>query len=155
MRPGGRAAARARLRRAVPLLLWLGLQAAPAQGSGSAVVVLDEAHFAVEVARTPAEHRRGLAGRASLAPGRGMLFVYDPARPVRFWMRGMRFALDILYFDAAHRLVAVYAAVPACTISPCRHYPSPGAVRYVLELTAGTAARLGALPGQRLRVLAE
>lgn len=139
--------------RGLVALLWGAALPAWSAAPGSATVLLNGARFEVEVVHDASAKREGLSGRERLAPGRGMLFVYRPAQAVSFWMQGMRFPLDILYFDAQRRLVAVHAAVPPCSDAPCAHYPSAGAIGYVLELAAGTARRIGARPGVRLRLV--
>ncbi|HXD84788.1 MAG TPA: DUF192 domain-containing protein, partial [Rudaea sp.] len=54
---------------------------------------------------------------------------------------------DMLFFDANRRLVAIQADAQPCKADPCRVYPSNEPARYVLELNAGAAAKLGARKG--------
>ncbi|QKT03848.1 DUF192 domain-containing protein [Ectothiorhodospiraceae bacterium 2226] len=137
---------------ALLLALLLGLGANALAASERAVVGLADTQFRVEVVREPPDRERGLMFRDTLPPGTGMLFVIDPSEPVAFWMKNVRFPLDILYFDDRGRLVEVAAEVPPCRRRPCPVYPSPGPVRYVLELPAGEAARLGLAPGAPLHL---
>ncbi|MBI1961294.1 MAG: DUF192 domain-containing protein [Parcubacteria group bacterium] len=51
----------------------------------------------VEVAGTLASQVRGLSHRDSLESGRGMLFTYPDNRVRSFWMKGMRFPLDVVW----------------------------------------------------------
>lgn len=60
-------------------------------------VVIGEASFAVEVADTPELWERGLGYRDSLCESCGMLFVFDRPGIYGFWMKGMRFPIDILW----------------------------------------------------------
>ena len=53
----------------------------------------------------------------------------------------------MLFFDAHRRLVAVQANAQPCEADPCQLYPSNAPARYVLELNAGTAAKLEARKG--------
>ena len=46
----------------------------------------------VEIADDPQERARGLMFRRHLAPGTGMLFIYEAPQRVSFWMRGARCA---------------------------------------------------------------
>jgi hypothetical protein len=46
------------------------------------LVIAGRVTLTVELARSPGEQVRGLSGRPSLAPGNGMLFVYDRQQPV-------------------------------------------------------------------------
>lgn len=52
-----------------------------------------------EVARNDESRTRGLSGRESLGEDEGMLFVFDEARYRSFWMKGMKFSIDILFIN--------------------------------------------------------
>ncbi|TXH07306.1 MAG: DUF192 domain-containing protein [Candidatus Moraniibacteriota bacterium] len=51
----------------------------------------------IDVANTEALRSRGLGGRDSYPSGRGMLFVFDAPYQYGFWMKGMRFPIDIVF----------------------------------------------------------
>jgi uncharacterized membrane protein (UPF0127 family) len=138
-----------RLLRAVAVSLALGCLACP---DAETSVRLKGERFAVELADTPALQRVGLMFRDDLPAGRGMLFVFPDEQPRAFWMKNTRIPLDILYFDAEGRLIAVYPSAPPCRSDPCPHYESYRPSRYVLELRSGTAERLGVTPGDRLEI---
>jgi uncharacterized membrane protein (UPF0127 family) len=90
--------------------------------------------------------------RDRLAADRGMLFIHEREEPQSYWMKNTRIPLDILYFDDARRLVSQQRDVPPCALGDaCPPYPSQAPARYVLELNAGEAARLGLQQGTRLR----
>ncbi|MBP7003482.1 MAG: DUF192 domain-containing protein [Amaricoccus sp.] len=104
--------------------------------------------FQVEVADDDAERARGLMFRESLPRFGGMLFVYDTAQPVAFWMKNTLIPLDMLFFDASGRLVSVHEnAVPGDLTA----IPGHGDVQFVLELNGGAAARLGIAAGAEMR----
>jgi uncharacterized membrane protein (UPF0127 family) len=128
------------------LLLGLGSSVA----NETAVIQLGGERFTVELALTPEAQRVGLMQRPHLAPGHGMLFIYPSPNPVAFWMKNTLIPLDILFFDAALHLVASHPNAQPCQADPCPHYASNQPVRYVLELPAGTASRLGVTPGAQL-----
>lgn len=115
-----------------------------------AQVRVDNQVFTVEIAETAEQRARGLMYRAQLPPDRGMLFVQPRAAVVNFWMKNTRMPLDLLYFDVRGRLVELHRDTPPCTTAQCPTYPSRGAVRYVLEIAGGEAARRGIRPGARL-----
>lgn len=103
--------------------------------------------FSAEIAATPAEQAHGLMDRTSMPADHGMLFVFPQAQPLTFWMKDTLIPLDMLFFDDAHRLVTIRANVPPCKVDPCPTYASTAPARYVLELNAGTAAKLGLRKG--------
>lgn len=107
-----------------------------------------------EVARTPDERARGLGGRDGLDEGTGMLFDLESTRPASFWMKDMRFAIDMVWITADHRVAGVTADAqpqPGAADDALRRYASPAPVRYVLELRAGDAAAYGIAAGAALR----
>jgi uncharacterized protein len=120
---------------------------------GGPWVELRGERFCVEIADDDAERSRGLMFRDAMAPEHGMLFLFERPEPRAFWMMNTRIPLDILYFDDDLRLVSASERVPPCrSSSRCPSYPSDGPARYVLELNAGLAARLGVAPGDELRL---
>lgn len=108
--------------------------------------------FTVELARTPQERQQGLMYRMHLSERHGMLFIQPESAPVAFWMKNTYIPLDLLYFDAAGRLLEIHANVPPCTTHPCPTYLSTAPVKYILEINGEAAARLGLKPGDRLRL---
>ena len=112
--------------------------------SGGSWVELGGQRYSVEVADDDAERARGLMFRDSMPAGHGMLFIHDREAPQAYWMKNTRIPLDILYFDDERRLVAQQRDVPPCSLgNGCPSYPSNAPARFVLELNAGEAARLG------------
>ncbi|MFZ1427881.1 MAG: DUF192 domain-containing protein [Geminicoccaceae bacterium] len=104
-------------------------------------------HFTVELASTPGERERGLMYRRGMQPDHGMLFDFQTEQRVAFWMRNTPLPLDILFIDNAGTIVQVTPdAVPYSETL----IPSAQPVRAVLELNAGTAKRLGIVPGARV-----
>ena len=122
-------------------------------GGGEPWVELAGERYVVEIADDDAERQRGLMFRDSLPQGSGMLFIHEREEPQAYWMKNTRIPLDILYFDASLALVSQQRDVPPCSAgNACPPYPSGRPARYVLELNAGEAARLGLTDGMRLRL---
>lgn len=108
--------------------------------------------YAIELADDDAERARGLMFRDAMATDRGMLFIHDAEEPQAYWMKNTRIPLDILYFNGGRKLVAQQRDVPPCSLGDaCPSYPSDAPARYVLELNAGEAARLGLKDGSEMR----
>jgi hypothetical protein len=107
----------------------------------------------VEVASAPAQTERGLGYRDALPAGAGMVFDLHETRVPSFWMKGMRFPLDMVWIGEDKRVAGVTANVPpqpGALDEQLRRYSPDAPVRYVLELNAGAAARLGIAAGTRL-----
>ncbi|MDJ0654171.1 MAG: DUF192 domain-containing protein [Xanthomonadales bacterium] len=117
---------------------------------GGPSVVLKDQRFYVEIADDPGEQQMGLMFRNRMGEDRGMLFIFERDEPRSFWMKNTRISLDILYFDSGLSLVSMQQDVPPCRRDPCPSYPSTGPARYVLEINAGIAERLGVEVGDLL-----
>ena len=109
----------------------------------------------VEVASTDAQREQGLSGRTSLDAGHGMLFIFDPARTVGFWMKDMHFSIDMIFADEQGTVVTIYENVSPLSYSgkqPPERFLSRVPVRYVLEVPAGYVQGQGIAIGQKIVV---
>ncbi len=124
--------------------------------AGEPWIEIADARYTVEVADDDAERARGLMFRDALPEKQGMFFVHERTQPLAYWMKNTRIPLDILYFDEDLALVSQQRDVPPCSAgNACPPYPSRVPARYVLELNAGEARRLGLEEGARLQVSPE
>ncbi|MEP2531075.1 DUF192 domain-containing protein [Shimia sp.] len=107
-----------------------------------------QARFNVEVADTEQERAVGLMNRKSMPGSAGMLFVYDRAGRVSFWMRNTLIPLDMLFADDAGVIQRIHH-----NAVPLDETPIPGgdSVRYVLEINGGLAQALGLTVGSEMR----
>lgn len=114
-------------------------------------VELNGQRFQVEIADDDGERARGLMFRDRMDANRGMLFIHEREMPLAYWMKNTRLSLDILYFDDERKLVSQQRDVPPCSSgNRCPPYPSDAPARYVLELNAGQAAKMGLKDGAEL-----
>lgn len=136
------------------ILLGFLLPIAPGCASGRGDwVELAGQRYTVEIADDDAERARGLMFRDALGEGTGMLFIHERTEPQAYWMKNTRIALDILYFDDDLKLVSQQRDVPPCSAGDrCPPYPSDSPARFVLELNAGEAERLGLEDGMALQL---
>lgn len=106
------------------------------------VVFPDQARVSVEIAATPEARQRGLMYRTALGQDEGMVFVFDEPGAHAFWMKNTLIPLDMIWLDAARRVVHVAHSVPPCRSDPCPSYP-PAAdnALYVIEVASGVARR--------------
>lgn len=106
-----------------------------ALGANSFLVKIKDASIAVELADTWRKRARGLSGRATLPADQGMLFIFNRPDFYSFWMRGMKFPIDIIWIDENLRIVGVDKNVSPASF-PRAFRPSAPA-QYVLETAAG------------------
>ncbi|MCT7954064.1 DUF192 domain-containing protein [Laspinema palackyanum] len=106
----------------------------------------------LEVATTPQQQAIGLMYRSEIAPNRGMLFPFNPPRPVTFWMKNVEINLDMIFLRDGE-VLAIAADVPPCTTDPCPFYGPPNTpIDHVLELGGGRAAELGIQVGDQIAI---
>ncbi|MBI4094378.1 MAG: DUF192 domain-containing protein [Candidatus Liptonbacteria bacterium] len=122
--------------------------------AAQAIVSLAGKTFSVLIADTAIERTRGLSGRPSLREDEGMLFLFESPGAYGFWMKGMRFPIDIVWIRG-DRVVGITEHVPVPTSAlnlPTYYPPEPvdpvrdrisNGVDAVLEINAGLAARHG------------
>lgn len=103
--------------------------------------------FQVEVARNEADRAQGLMFRRSMPADRGMLFDFGRVEPVAMWMQNTYLTLDMLFIRPDGTIARIAANTEPLST---RTIPSGEPVLAVLELNAGTAARLGIKAGDRI-----
>ena len=104
--------------------------------------------FALEVADGEAARVKGLSGRDRLPANTAMLFVFPSAKRACFWMKDMRFPIDIVWLDKAKKITHIEKRVEPGSFP--RTYCAEDRAKYVLELAAGSADRHHMRLGQTL-----
>ena len=92
------------------------------------------------VARSPSERERGFTGRTSLLPNEAILFAFPSDTTQPFTMTQTHASLDMLFFDAAGRLVWKFERTFPGRLDP---YAPPVSYRYALEVPGGWSAAHG------------
>ena len=103
--------------------------------------------FNIEVAKTGPQRGRGLMFREEMADDAGMLFIYSRPKVISMWMQNTILSLDMIFIDSGGKIVRIAEnTVPYSTAI----VGSGGLAQFVLEVKAGTAARLGLAPGDEV-----
>lgn len=123
------------------LLTWLHRQPA-------CQLQLSSTCYRLEYARTPAELERGLGGRGSMPDNHGMLFIIPKASIACFWMKDMRYNLDIIWLDNSKRIAKIEPNLSVDSYP--QSYCSANPTAYVLELNAGQTVAKHLQVGQQL-----
>lgn len=137
----------------VALLSWAMPPGAAASGATEETSRLvlrsggNEHVFSVEVADTAETRARGLMYRRELAADAGMLFIYPGKSRVSMWMKNTYVSLDMLFLDRDGTILHIAErTVPLSTDVISSRFR----VKAVLEVVAGTVARLGLREGDRV-----
>jgi len=103
--------------------------------------------FATEIATSDETRSRGLMFRRSMGEREAMMFYWQDPRVVSMWMRNTYIPLDMLFVAAD----GIVVHVESNTVPHSLDVISAGReVSAVMEIVAGSAAKLGIKPGTRL-----
>jgi uncharacterized membrane protein (UPF0127 family) len=120
-------------------------------GGKTAEIKIGNAVFKVEIADTSATRALGLSGREFLKPDAGVLFIFPEAEIQKFWMKDMKFPIDIIWIRDNKVIGMVIGAEPEAgpdyTI-----YNSPEPADMVLEMNAGLSQKLGIRIGDMVKL---
>lgn len=100
------------------------------------VIQVGSAIVKAEVADDEIEQLHGLMFRESLARDGGMFFVFNSEEQLGFWMKNMKFPIDIIFIDKDFRIVDIKENFRPCVSEPCEIYYSKPA-QYALEVNNG------------------
>ncbi len=103
--------------------------------------------FRVELARTDDQRRMGLMFRSVVAPGTGMLFLFNNVQERTFWMKNTWIPLDIIFIREDGVIHNIHHSAQPNSLE---HISSDGDVQHVLEIGGGEAKRLGIFVGDKV-----
>lgn len=112
------------------------------------LVVSSHCVASLEIVDDDKSRALGLSGREYLASGSGMLFVFDSPDRQCFWMKDMKFPLDIVWLNSDKQVV--YLQENVSPDSYPHNFCSDDLAQYVIELNAGQAREFGITLGQTL-----
>ena len=111
-------------------------------------VCFDKTCFKVELAKTAEQRRIGLTQHKALKKNQGMLFLYPTKGFYSYWMKGMRFPIDMIWLDENRQIITLYEGVPPCFQETCPVFSSTKQALYVLELPAASISKLNLKTGR-------
>ncbi len=89
----------------------------------------------IDLALTAEERFRGLSGRESLKENEGLLFVFEREGAHSFWMKDMKFPIDIIWINKEMKVV--FVKEKALPESYPESFSSEKDAKYVLEVSSG------------------
>ncbi|MBI5357236.1 DUF192 domain-containing protein [Candidatus Saccharibacteria bacterium] len=111
-------------------------------------VQLAQGCYELEKATTNEQRMNGLSYRDSLGEKTGMLFIFETIEEQCFWMKDMKFSIDMIWLNEAKEITKIEK-----NVSP-GSYPKSfcqGDTKYVLEFNAGVSDQNGLKVGSRLQ----
>lgn len=103
------------------------------------IIKINNEKIKIELAKTKKELSRGLGKRKSICWDCGMLFEFSEKSKHPFWMKDMKFPIDIIWM-LDNKIVHIEKNVP---IFPLKTINPEVDSNYVLELNSGKSSQLG------------
>jgi uncharacterized membrane protein (UPF0127 family) len=116
----------------------------------SPTIRVGEKRFNLYVAETEVDKQIGLSKYEKISNNRGMLFVFDKPEYYPFWMKGMKFPIDIIYIKG-DKVVTVIKDLKPENSDSIIYYPIAPSDK-VLEINAGLAAEHGIDVGETVKL---
>ncbi|OQC43058.1 MAG: hypothetical protein BWX66_00113 [Deltaproteobacteria bacterium ADurb.Bin058] len=123
---------------------------APALATTKAVFITPkgrQSSFTCEIAQTPSERATGLMHRKTLAPTKGMVFVFPHPEEQMFWMKNTHIPLDMIFISSDGVVVGVVENARPLSME-LRGVSTPS--QFVVELAAFTAGKHGIKVGTKV-----
>jgi uncharacterized protein len=104
-----------------------------------------------DISATNEQRTKGLSVRDDLAENEAMLFVFSNQAEHRFWMKDMKFPIDIIWIDSDKAVVHIEHNLQPCPSGVlCTTYKPNDDSLYVLETVGGFAEKYGIVEGTRV-----
>lgn len=108
--------------------------------------------FVVEIADTTANRAKGLSGRDFLRENEGMLFLFDRPATQNFWMKNMKFPIDIIWINDDRIVGFAENASVSVVGEQLFIYSSLEPVDKVLEVNAGLVKKYNIKIGDTVKL---
>jgi len=98
--------------------------------------------FNLEIAKTDSEKQIGLSKYKDITQNFGMLFPFGKVNYYSFWMKDMKFSIDIIFIKS-NKIITIFKNVPApkSINEPLQIYKSSGPSDTVLEIKGGVSQK--------------
>jgi uncharacterized membrane protein (UPF0127 family) len=108
-------------------------------------VFIDNHKIYVKILDNPEERAKGFSDYKKIKSNSGMLFIHGSEDYRSYWMKDMNFSIDIIWITEDRRVIGVeeYVMPSSYPIT----FDSPAPSKYVLEVKAGVAEKVGIKPG--------
>jgi uncharacterized protein len=109
------------------------------QGYQQVNVTVNHVKLVADIAANEEQMTKGLAVKDHLNENEAMLFVFATPGNHGFWMKDMKFPIDIIWMDANKTVVHIEHSLNPCSPISCPIYQPNSNSLYVLETVAGFA----------------
>lgn len=114
-------------------------------------ITVNQQIFNLYEAKTEKDMETGLSNRSSMPDNYGMIFIFKKPGIYGFWMRKMKFGIDIIYINK-NKVVQVFSdLLPPSPGSNLTIYKPREAADTVLEINAGLAKKYNIKKGDSVK----
>lgn len=113
-------------------------------------IVIGTKEYKINLTQTEEDRKKGLAIFDSLPANEGMLFSFDQEDYYVFWMKDMKFNIDIIFLDQDKKVLEVFESVkaePGVQDMDLKTYSSKLKSQFIIELKEGETRKNGIKPG--------
>jgi len=111
-------------------------------------ITVNDQTLIADISATPEQRTRGLSVKDTLSENEAMLFVFDVEAEHRFWMKDMKFPIDIIWISNDKIVVDIEHNLQPCDLRLfCSTYEPEGDSLYVLETVGGFAGKYRVVKG--------
>ena len=104
-----------------------------------------------DISVTNEQRTKGLSEKDDLAENEAMLFVFGSEAKHTFWMKDMKFPIDIIWIDSDKTIIHIENNLQPCSSEVlCPTYKPNDDSMYVLETVGGFAEKYNILKGTRV-----
>ncbi|MBI2621925.1 MAG: DUF192 domain-containing protein [Candidatus Levybacteria bacterium] len=116
-------------------------------------VLVNDQSFSVSVAKTEKEKQIGLSKTTEINENQGMLFIFDEPDYYSFWMKDMKFPIDIIYINGDKIVTVIDNAKPPVNGDGVLEvYQPEDQSDKVLEISAGLAKKYNIKKGTTIKI---
>jgi uncharacterized membrane protein (UPF0127 family) len=109
---------------------------------------IDGNTFTIYVAQDEDARTKGLSGLEQMGETEGMLFIFPSPKNHTMWMKDTNIPLDMLFMDSSGTIRNIIQGIPGSE----ELIGGGDDIKYVLELTAGTAAKNDIQPSDQIDI---
>jgi uncharacterized membrane protein (UPF0127 family) len=113
-------------------------------------VTVNGIKLVTDIAANEEQKTKGLAVKDHLNENEAMLFAFATPGNHAFWMKDMKFPIDIIWMDANKTVVHVENSLDPCSPVSCPIYQPNSNSLYVLETVAGFANKYNITEGTKV-----
>lgn len=115
-------------------------------------VTINNKTFNVFIAKSDIEKQVGLSSKNKISENQGMLFLFDKPAYYSFWMKEMKFPIDIIYIENNKVVTIISSVKPSSNSTNLSIYTPKKKADMVLEINAGLSEKYNIHEGTTINI---